>query len=183
MLNWTRALAGAALALAVTTALALASSIESLPTLIVNEGVGVDEDFTLALAFTPPAGSLITLSGITFTAMVSTFPAGLPVATLAGTVNGSTVIFFEPAASKAAWAPGVYLLAVTATDGTYTKDITTSPSSLTVGSASPPILRTLSWGEPGNFIASIGSPSGSSVPGSLIIGVGAFAIATPGGAL
>ena len=48
----------------------------------------------------------------------------------------------ELAAAKAAWAPGAYALSLTASDGTFSKDVFVS-SSMTVGAPSPLVVTVI----------------------------------------
>jgi hypothetical protein len=119
------------------------TSIESLPLLRVTQGVGVDEDFILALAFYFADGSTpISLAGIAFTATLSQTGASETLSTGTGEIavigaTANVLGFNVPAAEKAAWKSGVYAFDLTAEDGTYTKDIFLN-SSLTVLEPSPP---------------------------------------------
>ena len=146
---------------------ARASSIESLPVLRFTEGVGVSEDLAFALLFTPPSGSSLSLSGLSFSAIVSG-PWDNPstIQTITGTISGNTVTFYVPAASKASWARGVYLLSAIVTDGVSIRDLFSFESTVTVGSASAPYLATQQI-VPGGFTASLTAPIIPTPPSSV----------------
>ena len=119
------------------------TSIESLPILRVTQGVGVDEDFILALAFYFADGSTpLSLAGIAFTATLSQTGASETLSTASGEIAiggaaSNVLVFSVLADAKMAWKSGVYGFDLTAADGTYTKDVFLN-SSLTVLEPSPP---------------------------------------------
>ena len=129
------------------------TSIESLPILRVTQGVGIDEDFILALAFYLADGSTpLSLAGITFAAILSQQGASETLSTVDGEIAiggaaSNVLIFNVLAAAKAMWKAGVYAFDLTAMDGVFTKDIFVS-SSLTVLEPSPPIVTVLGGGQP-----------------------------------
>lgn len=134
------------------------SNINLLPILQVLAGVQPDEDFVLTIAFwlsdnvTPVA-----LTGITFTASIQDVIEEGVAATINGVISGtsSNILTLQVlAAAKANWQIGTYALTMTASDGTYARDVFAF-STLTVGapaldSASQlivPGLSPLSYGE------------------------------------
>lgn len=119
--------------------------IESLPLLQANIGVGPDEDLVIALGFTMADGvTPLSLAGISFTSSIVSLLSGTTIATLSSeggeiVVSGGSsnlLTITELAAAKAAWAFGAYALTLTASDGTFTKDVLVS-SSVIVGAPSP----------------------------------------------
>jgi hypothetical protein len=118
------------------------TSIESLPLLRVTQGVGIDEDFILALAFYLADGTTpLSLAGIAFVATLSQTGASETLSTTGGEIAisgaASNILTFSVlAAVKASWKSGVYAFDLTAADGTYTKDVFLS-STLTVLEPSP----------------------------------------------
>jgi hypothetical protein len=141
-------------------AAAFASSIQSLPVVRLAMGVGYYEDLAFAIAYTPPAGSSASISGISFTATVygmSWSMPGAPIATIVGTLSGNTVTFLLPASQKASWAPGVYWISAIATDGAYAREVISLPSSIEVGTAQPAFL-TSNLGIVGGFTAALTAP-------------------------
>ena len=123
----------------------MTTNIESLPLLQANIGVGSDEDLVIALGFTMADGvTPLSLAGISFTAAVTSLLTGTTIAILSSeggeiVVSGGSsnlLTITELAAAKAAWAVGAYALSLTASDGTFTKDVFVS-SSVIVGAPSP----------------------------------------------
>jgi hypothetical protein len=123
----------------------MTTNIESLPLLQANIGVGSDEDLVIALGFTMADGvTPLSLAGISFTAAATSLLTGTTIATLSSlggevVISGASSNFLtitELAAAKAAWGVGAYALTLTASDGTYTKDVFVS-SSVIVGAPSP----------------------------------------------
>ena len=129
------------------------TSIESLPILRVTQGVGLDEDFILALAFYLADGSTpLSLAGIAFVATLSQAGASETLSTTGGgiaiTGAASNVLTFNVlAAAKTDWKSGVYEFDLTAMDGIFTKDIFVN-SSLAVSAPSPPIVTVIGGGQP-----------------------------------
>jgi hypothetical protein len=123
----------------------MTTSIESLPLLQANIGVGSDEDLVITLGFTMADGvTPLSLAGISFTTAVTSLLTGTTIAILSSeggeiVVSGGSsnlLTITELAAAKAAWAVGAYALSLTASDGTFTKDVFVS-SSVIVGAPSP----------------------------------------------
>ena len=137
------------------------TSIESLPILRVTQGVGIDEDFILALAFYLADGlTPLSLAGITFSATLSQPEANQTLSTTGGEIavgvgGASNILIFTVfAAAKAAWKAGVYAFDLTAADGVYTKDVFVN-STLTLSEPSPPNV-------------SIIGPGGAQVPNVVV---------------
>ena len=121
----------------------MTTNIESLPLLKITQGVGIDEDWILSIAFTA-GGSALSLSGITFEAILASLPYGVDTMdTVSGVVSGNIVTFTVLASAKASWQDGPYYLSILATDGTNTKDVLSYSSYLTVGNPSPAVVTTI----------------------------------------
>ena len=116
------------------------SNIASLPLLRVTQGVGLDEDWVLPLAFLA-SGSAWDPIGITFTATL-TPASGRSAEECVGVVVGNLLTFTVLAAAKASWPPGLYDLTITAAASDGTKDLLTQ-SSVTLGQPSPPIVTVI----------------------------------------
>ena len=116
----------------------ISTNIESLPLLQASIGV-------IALGFYLSDGvTALSLAGISFMAGVTSLLTATTNATLS-TAGGQIVVsggssnlltITELAAAKAAWAHGAYALSLTASDGTFSKDVFVS-SAVTVGAPSP----------------------------------------------
>jgi hypothetical protein len=113
------------------------STLSLLPLVEITDGVQSDEDWRLSIAYYLDDGvTPIPLTGLSFTLSVGAFAilsssAGQIVAS--GPSNNVLVIT-ELAAAKSAWPIGVYPIALSVNDGTYTRDLFAS-STLTIGAA------------------------------------------------
>lgn len=134
------------------------STLTLLPLLRVADGVQVDEDWQLSIAFYLDDGvTPIALDGLAFTASIGGF------ATLSS--SGGDIVVAGPsdnvlivnvlAAAKASWPTGVFSLSLTATDGVSTRDLFAS-STLAIGAAQ--VARVSLLVAPANLARSVAAP-------------------------
>jgi hypothetical protein len=163
----------------------MTTSIESLPLLQVSIGAGSDEDLVIALGFTLADGvTPLSLAGISFTAAVTNLLTETTIATLSSEageivvsgVSSNLLTLTELAAAKAAWPVGSYSLSLTASDGTFTKDVFVS-SSVIVGAASP--LSMMVVRAPGAALASAASPTQPIAPAAVQAAMVAYLAGLP----
>ena len=113
------------------------STLPLLPLVEITDGVQSDEDWRLSIAYYLDDGvTPIPLTGLSFTLSVGAFAI---LSSSAGQIvvsgpSNNVLVITELAAAKAAWPTGVYPIALSVNDGTYTRDLFAS-SSLTIGAA------------------------------------------------
>jgi hypothetical protein len=113
------------------------STLPLLPLVQIIDGVQSDEDWRLSIAYyLDDAVTPIPLGGLSFTLSVGAFAtlssSGGQIV-VAGPANNVLTIT-ELAAAKASWPTGVYPIALSVNDGTFTRDLFAS-STLTIGAA------------------------------------------------
>ena len=112
------------------------STLTLLPLIRVSDGVQSDEDWQLSIAFYLDDGvTPVPLSGLSFTLSVGSFAT---LSTSSGQIvvtgpNNNLLVITALAPEKAGWPQGVSPIALTATDGSSTRDLFAS-STLSVGS-------------------------------------------------
>ena len=117
------------------------TNIESLPLLYAVSGVGEGDLFLSFAIYEADGVTPLSLTGISFTGGI--FSATAMVASLAGQIavsNSNTITIQVPAATVAAWAPGQYEMSVTASDGSYTRDLF-SGALVVIGNPVPPVVK------------------------------------------
>lgn len=113
------------------------SALALLPLVRVTDGVQLDEDWQLSIAFYLEDGvTPIPLDGLTFSMSIGAF-ATLSTSTGQIVVSGpsnNVLVITALANDKANWPSGVYPISLLAADGSYVRDLFAS-STLTIGSA------------------------------------------------
>lgn len=125
----------------------MTTNVETLVPYSLTLGVDVAEDLAFAVKFVSAADGVtpVSMSGITFTLSVGAVASYSATASGVGAANSLTI--FLPVASRVSWLPGVYPLSLIASDGTATKALFGSPSSLSLFSGAAGVPRLVSIGQ------------------------------------
>lgn len=145
----------------------MTTNISALPLLKVLAGVQSDEDFTISLALTQSDGvTPLDLSGISFSSKIGSFAT---ITTANGlTVSGNIISWTVLAAQKSGWPTGQYDFALTASDGTDTRDVFAAHSKIRIGEDLSLVVISVS-----SATAASGSAVAVPLPAPLAAAVGA----------
>ncbi len=143
------------------------STLTLLPLVQVTDGVQIDEDWQLSIAYYLDDGvTPVPLTGLTFTLTVGAF-ATLSTGSGQIVVSGPSsnlLVITALAAAKASWPTGVYPISLSANDGTYTRDLFAS-STLAIGAAQ--ITRVTLIVAPDNLSQSVAAPLSAALAAAL----------------